>query len=246
MYKQFDFANATHAARSACVEAIKDVISIAANKDAFCAGDFVRNVLVFDDVMETRPFKTVDLYFPDCSKACKTIQTLSYDLYPTDIDNEFQLIKFDLILARIVFHPRDSYTIKFDIDRLAYKGGFVRVYTQGVYDPIGDSQLVELVGHIKKKEVDLISLYIVKCQETNDYSAVLELANEDYCLCFPNGSRLVKGTGSTALSNTEIVTLFNQFANNIKPKKDKKDKIARKKRIAELLKELAELTALDD
>lgn len=245
MFTLFQFANATSKARRECVKEINDVIERAGAFDAFCAGDYVRNVLAFIDVADARDFSTVDLYFPDKELIEKF---LASEITPNlKENNSFDLIKLDIFLAPIICHERKDYQINFSIDRFVYRTDeFAFIDSANNLNVIGDSMISNLANEIANKEVVITQNYIDRAHCSNDFTAYLVLLKEGYSFQLPNGLWIRYNSSVTneqALLNFKF--LCGRSVKLATPVVSKPDAVQRKKRIAELLKELNELIALD-
>lgn len=243
MSKVFNLENATNKGRRDCINDINIIIATSVQFDAFCAGDYLRNVLVFDDLSDCRPFTTLDLYFPDLSKVVEFIE-LCDNLECSGKEHVFKLIKYDYVIATIICHHIDDHQINFDIDKVIYLRNTLTKRSSYVS---GNLHVPErLVYQIRSKSAYMCNKYIRKVKETADYSAYLALMRENYTISFDNCCELyVRGF---ECSDKQLITMFNEVVKIIAPVPNLRvvsDKTVRQQRIAELTKELHELLSLE-
>lgn len=182
MTANFDFAKASIRARSDCISAIHGIIFSAGCLKAFCAGDYLRNVLIFDDNAEDcRVFKTVDLYFPDKEAIAKFVNKYS-ELQCSPLPDVYFLVKFDQNIATIVFHLIQDYKVNFDIDRLVYLKDSIMDYHFDKCVDIDLSLHKVLEEQIIKKQARAYRDYVFDAIEKNDYRAYIELMRDEFSL----------------------------------------------------------------
>lgn len=230
MTEVINFTQTTDLIRKQIRIKIKQIIDQASAFGAFCAGSYLRQVLIYSEDA-TNQFSSVDLYFSN------TWLIIEFEEFYKDqlikVNDELILSLYGINLTKVKCKLISDYEINFDIDRLVYQHGVFRFIDDNlmlIKLPIID----ELQNKAFSKKATIKQSYCDYVHKTHDVSAVNELLSENYDLIFPSG--VVRCAGGISMTHEEF--LIAAKLNNPKDKlNNPKDKLNNKDHLIKVLEE---------